>query len=119
MLFNRQIKLNNSAHASPQGSLHGKKLLDLSRSSHKLEKPHYGYRSINVSTSELLKSKLDTQPFSCTHKDYLKNMLYKKFTKKYGETRVIDFRISSLINNEILNFLKTEKISKDNLKQLE
>lgn len=60
-------------------------------------------------------------PQSMTHKDYIKNMLLQKFTKKYqGNAKgQLDFHTTQIINNEVLNFIKNEKMNRENLKLLE
>lgn len=55
---------------------------------------------------------------SVTHKDYIKNMLLQKFNKKHV-TNAQDFQTQQLINNEVINFIKSEKLNRDNLKLLE
>ena len=56
---------------------------------------------------------------SVTHKDYIKNLLLNKFHKKFGNPSKTDFQTSQVINNEVLKFVKNEKLNKDNLKDLE
>lgn len=45
-------------------------------------------------------------------------MLLTKFNKKHSALSS-DFQTQQIINNEVLNFIKNEKLNKDNLKLLE
>ncbi len=45
-------------------------------------------------------------------------MLFTKFSKKHA-VQNSDFQAQQLINNEVLNFIKYEKLNRDNLKLLE
>ncbi|CDW79528.1 UNKNOWN [Stylonychia lemnae] len=51
-------------------------------------------------------------------------MLLTKFNKKYASVNekgvpTTDFQTNQIINNEVLNFIRTEKLNRDNLKLLE
>lgn len=51
-------------------------------------------------------------------------MLLTKFNKKYASKNekgvtVTDFHTNQIINNEVLNFIRNEKLNRENLKLLE
>lgn len=47
-------------------------------------------------------------------------MLLTKFNKKHaGTNNTTDFQTNQIINNEVLNFIRNEKLNRENLKLLE
>ena len=73
----------------------------------------------SVASSQQFLMNLQSAPASGTNKDYLKNMLIQKFIKKYSNGDSSDSQTIHIINAEIFNFMKTEKLNKENIKILE
>ena len=56
---------------------------------------------------------------SATHKDYIKSMLIQKLHRKISSqigSSISDDQVAQIINSEVLNFIRNEKITRESLK---
>ena len=101
-----------------RGSSLGRTVRDNNTYNTGANKHHGGSMSTTASQAVLFQPKSGS-PSSGANKDYLKNILLQKFSKKYLGANSSDFQAAQFINSEVLNFIKNEKANSENLKLLQ